>query len=334
MKKILGLFMLAGIAGTAYGQDKTPEAGASRWYFGISGKYLHVAESIKFLGNGQNYLNTIEAEEPSTSLQNEAGWGCDLQIGYFFDKKAQWGIATGLMYERYKGVLSLDKLRLQYQSTDFQGDVFRQVVTAERPFTESLRTTIVSIPVVLKYRRSLSDRLGLMIDAGAVINIRAHVRSISDARFRYEAIYKYVGDGAGYTSVYDADITPDPNDWLITEAHYQATSGDGQEAQYFEDLRQQGYNVALGQDIREKHTVFYRTGSVGALLQPSLTYAVSKNVGLQLGGFLMYQRYGGTKDVLSKKIADKAGSYNSYLNNAESSRQMSYGVNAGLNLFW
>jgi len=228
----------------------------------------------------------------------------------------------------------MDQLRLQYQAVDFQGDVFRQIVTAERPFSEAIRTTTLSIPLVVKYRTPLYGRLGLMVDAGAVINIRAHAQTTSDARFRYEAIYKYVQDGEGYKAVYDADMTPHSTDWLITEAHYQATAGDGEEAQYFEDLRKQGYNVALGEDIRERHTVYYKAGSIGALLQPSLTYAISKHIGFQLGGFVMYQKFGGTEDLRSKKIADKVGRYNSYLNNAESSRQISYGVNAGINLMW
>src|SRR5690606_30479833 len=160
----------------------------SRWQLGFNAKYLRVSESLSFRSNAGAYLNPVEAGEPTTTIDNGRGFGADLQLGYFFGENAHWGIATGIMYQTHEAALSMDRLRLQYQSTDFKGDVFRQVLTAGRPFSESLRSSIVSIPLLLKYRTDLGKRLGLSIDAGAVYNVSMKVKSTSHASFNYEAV--------------------------------------------------------------------------------------------------------------------------------------------------
>jgi hypothetical protein len=105
-------------------------------------------------------------------------------------------------------------------------------------------------------------------------------------------------------------------------------------AGYFQQLRAEGYNVSLAEDIRKRSAMRYQAGSVGLLFQPSLTYKLNGMLALQLGGYCMYQEYHGTTAIQSRHITDQVGSYNTHLNNAERSTQISYGVSAGMSLTW
>lgn len=335
MKKILGLILVSTIINTASAQDAAPNGRIPRWYIGLNAKGGEVSEKISTRYIGQYYKNTImDIPASDIKIENEFSYGGELQVGFFFDKKAHWGVATGVIYRMHEGTMTIDKLTLQYQATDWKGATFRQVVNSQRPITEQLKTTNIAIPLMVKYRTQISKVVGIMIDAGATYSVAGETDYSADALLRYEAIYKYEnrGDG-GYVPVYDNAIKPDPSDWLITVEQYQRTKGDGKEAQYFQQLRDEGYSVAIGETVKKSGTVKYKTAAIGILFQPSFTFRLSHNIGLQVGGYYMYQNFNNTDENLSKKVVGEIGTYSSYLNNAIKNKQVSYGANIGINFF-
>lgn len=329
MKNIISIISVMGIALTAQAQDA---AKVNHWYVGINGKVGKVQEKMSMRTLGLNYNNAIRNDVPVTShYENKTSFGADIQIGYFFDRKGEWGVATGVMYRTHEGELSVDDMRVQYQATDHNNAVYRQVITAQGPIKESLKTTNIAIPLVAKFRKQLSKVVGIMIDAGVTYSVQTEVDYDSRATFDYEAIYKYAknGDG-GYVPVYDNAIVPDGSDWLITKAQYQRTKGDGNEAAYFKSLQAEGYNVGLNESASKSGTFSYKTGTIGILFQPSVTFRLSNHFNLVVGGYYMYQNFSNSEENLNKRITDKIGSYNSVLNTTIKNRQISYGGTLGL----
>ena len=134
MKKIICSLFAAGSALSAIAQ-----APSQSW---SQDKDLsRVVLDLNFLGGGfsqtmdmaktqPNYLNGINVSQGTTDFHNGLAVGGDVQLGFFVGKNKHWGIGTGLMYMREWGDLKLSNFHADYQSTDNNGYVFRQIVTA------------------------------------------------------------------------------------------------------------------------------------------------------------------------------------------------------------
>ena len=263
---------------------------------------------------------------------NDNSYGIDLQLGYFFGPKANWGISTGVVYFRTDGVLTVDSMHMEYQSTDFNGDTYRQVVTSTTPLTEQIQTTNINIPLLAKYRSKLSKTIGLSVDAGIVYNVQLKSSYSGGGSFNYEAIYRFVKNGETYVSEYDNNPVPDPASWLMTEAEYIKDKGDGQQAEYMEELRKQGYNVGLNRESKGSGEVTHKPGSIGWLVQPSVNFRLSEMLAVNIGPYYMFQKVLNERTTLRTKVTDKMDTYNSVLNNAMRRKQHNYGVNLGLSI--
>ncbi|MBS1781087.1 MAG: outer membrane beta-barrel protein [Bacteroidetes bacterium] len=332
MKKLLNIIGIMSLAVAANAQSN---AHIGRWYVGVNGMMGGVWEKMSMRTTGLNYTNAIYNRVPeSTSFDNKTSYGGSLQIGFFFDKRREWGIATGVMYATHDGDLSLNNWAVQYQSTDFQNATYRQMITAQGPVKESLKTTNIAIPVVVKYRTQLSKVVGIMIDAGITYSVQTKVDYTGSGTFNYEAAYKYAQTGDGYTTVYDNSPVPDRSDWLITVDQYNRTKGDGGQVAYFNSFKAQGYNVGLNESAGASGTFNYKNGTIGVIFQPQVTFRLSNHIGLQVGGYYMYQNFSNSSDNWNTRLTDKIGTYNSVLNNTIKNQQVSYGGTLGISFMF
>jgi hypothetical protein len=331
MKKII--FLLIAISYTLCGYAQRDES-ARRWFIGINYKVGKLDEKIDLRSLGLIYPSAANFYQSELKIKNDNPTAFDVQIGYYFDKKAHWGISTGIVYFKNTGTLTIDSMHVEYKSSDFNNDDFRQVVSSTKPMKENLENTNISIPLLLKYRGMLSKRIGFTMDAGIVYNVKMESTYSSDAAFDYEAIYRFEKVNGQDVAVYDHAAMANANDWFITKNEYYKDKGDGKEAAYFQDLRDQGYNVALDENAKAKSTtVAHKTGSIGLLLQPSLSFKLSNTFQLNVGPYLMYQRFLNAEDQENTIRTPKIGEYNSILNNSVNRRNVNYGANIGLSMF-
>lgn len=273
------------------------------------------------------YPGIVNGAISASDAKGRSNMAGSLQLGYFFGQGRHLGISTGLMYQQQKSELTIAGYHTEYRSLDSKKDTFRQVITANGPLKERVATSGICIPLVLKYQVQFSHRWGLMADAGALINITNTSTYNADASFDYEAVYKFSKVNDAYTAVYDNGATPTATTWLITRGAYQ------NDMQKFYDLQAQGYNIGLGvKPGANTGSVSYKTGSVGFMLQPAISYRLSEMLFLKLGVYYTQQVYSNDASA-SYKITDKAGSYSSMLNGATSINNSSLGVNAGLRWF-
>lgn len=327
------IFLLVALAYTT-GVHAQYEVGKRRWFVGVDYKFGKLNEKIFLKPDGLVYPQLANSYRSKLKIENDRPMMVGGQIGYYFDKHAKWGISTGIVYFKNTSTITIDSLHLEYKATDGNGDVFRQVINNTKPLKESFETTNMSVPIMLNFRTMLSKTIGLTLSAGAVYNIKAETKYTTEAAFDYEAIYKLEKSGDEYVPVYDYHVTPDADDWFITQGEYRKDVGDGKEDAYFQTLNSQGYNVALNKEAKATgSTLTHKKGSIGVLVQPQLTFRLSKTFQLNVGPYYMYQQFLNTKEQENLMVTPKIGEYNSMLNNSIQRTHNNYGVNLGLMLF-
>jgi outer membrane protein OmpA-like peptidoglycan-associated protein len=338
MKKLILLLIVghAAISTTAQNKeekDYTTDKEMSRWVLDLNMLVGGYAQQSNMANTTPNYLNGINVNPGNIGFRRGGTLGGEIQLGYFFDNNKNWGLGTGLLYLREWGTVTLNNFHAEYQSTDNNGFVFRQVVSSN-DIREQIKIDNFNIPLVLKFKNKLSERWGITADAGVLFNLQMKNNYTTNASFDYEAIYKFINENNGSViPVYDNSIIPDKSDFLITKNHFSKNNPSGNVQDYFNTKREAGYNVGLGvQANQQKGSTTYTASSVGFIFQPSVSYYLSERVALNLGAYFLYQPFKNDASG-TYTLTDKPGSYNSVMNSAEKIQTQSFGGNIGLRFF-
>ena len=276
--------------------------------------------------------STAAYKAPTMSGTN--GLGADFGVGYFFGRKHNWGVSIGMIYSSSQAYnLRMDSLHLEYRSVDSfaSHDVFRQIITSNGNVTESVRSSSISIPILIKFKHQFSKYWGFFAEAGPEFSVMSVNRTTANASFDYEAIYQYNTSGQG---VYDNHATPDVHDWLVTQAAYQHNNHDGSTMNsYFADLNNKGYNVGLNQSpFNKSRTTHYDPFAFGGIIQAGLSYQLNYGVTANLGGYYGYQIFKNTGNT-NYQVTNDVGSYHSMTEGIKQVAVQSYGVTVGLRFF-
>jgi outer membrane protein OmpA-like peptidoglycan-associated protein len=340
MKKLFFLLIAANGALSAFAQapetkKNHADSVMSRWVVDVNllgGGLMH---DITAVNPALNYNNALNSTNIGTmKFSKGISYGGELQLGYFFDRRSHWGVGAGVMYQMQKGDVKLSKYNVDYQSTDNNGNIFRQMISSGQEVKESLKITNVSIPVVLKYKYRFSEKIGIAADAGILYNIQLQNNYTTDAKFDYEAAYKYGTNGSGnIVTSYDNGATPASTDLVITKNQYLATHPGGDAAAYLTQQRTLGYNVGSGiAPNKTTGSVNYVQNNIGFIFHPTFNYFFSDKVALTIGGYYMYQGF--THAPTGQKLTDKVGEYNSMLSNVTTTNANSYGGTLGFRFFF
>jgi len=284
-----------------------------------------------------NYYNVAYSNVDKLKMGAGMSYGADLEFGYFFGLMNKFGIGAGIQYLQQNSTAQLGNFRVDYQAADSRGDVDRQILSSTGAIKETLTSTSINIPVVLKYKKRFTTRIGLSVDAGILYNLQMDNKWKTDAQFNYEAAYMFTpGSNSGVPTVYDNSHTATVNqsDWLITQAMYQLHETEGTPKSYFDSLHSRGVNVALGvKPNNTSGTVSYTTGSIGFIFRPAVNVRLTKRMHLKVGAYYTYQSFN-NKTTDGYKLIDKMGTtYSTLLNTVSTSVNSSMGVNIGLRYF-
>jgi len=350
MKKIFFLLIAANGALSAFAQapgtnnnaDSSkhrvwfkPDSMLTRWVIDVNATGGMLTRNMTTANTSGNYTNGINNNTGSLKFNNGLSVGGDAEIGYFFGKKAHFGIGVGFQYLYQQGDATLNNFMVQYQSIDNNGNTFRQVITADNQIKEHVMVSNMNIPLLLKYKKRFTQRVGFTADAGILYNLQEKNSYNTNAVFDYEAIYQYNGGVLnGLPTSYDNGVTPATTDYLITKSNFTSKNPNGDLNAYFASQAEKGHNVGLGvQPDNKKGSVSYLQGSVGFLIRPAVNIFLSDNVALNLGLYYQFQPF--NNNVPSGyRLTDKVGSYSSVLNTVSASNDQSYGLNVGLRFFF
>ena len=283
-----------------------------------------------------NYTNALAATNiGKVKFDNGMAYGFDAQLGYFFGKNRHWGVGVGFMYMAQSGDMTLDQFHVEYQSVDGRNDIFRQHITANGPIKESLKMTNINIPVVLKYKNQFGKHWGFTMDAGILYNMQLKNSYTTNASFDYEAIYAYQKAEGGLVAYYDNHSVNnlDAVDVIWLKDYWTSKNPGGSFADTMAKWRAQGYNVGVGmKPASNTGDASYKTGSIGLLLKPSVSYLVNPHVALDFGLYYTYQTF--KSDMSNYRLTDKVGSYTSLTNGMSSVTSSSLGLNIGARIYF
>jgi outer membrane protein OmpA-like peptidoglycan-associated protein len=347
MKNILFLLCTGLASLTTQAQDstatrhllKTYDELLPRFCVDLNFKYGTYSGSPTFVDMNTTYprvITSLSSIQP-VKISNTNTTGGDLQLGYFFGRKHNIGIGAGVLYSSTQNynVSMGAPLHLEFQSTDGlpTHDVFRQLITADGPITENVKTTSLSIPILAKFKHQFSKEWGIFADAGPMFSVMSTSKTTTNASFDYEAIYQYSGDGSG---VYDGNSTPGKNDWLITKKAFEYNNGSTSIPKvdsYFNTLKSLGYNVGLNQSPSNKsRTTHYDPFAIGFLVQAGVSYQLNYRITANIGGYYSYQTFMNSKTD-GYQITNTVGSYNSLTDGIKQVNVQSYGITVGIRYF-
>lgn len=333
MKRILLLLLGVQVSLVAGAQDKkmySRDSSLSRWVIDVNVMGGMLLQDYTTNNTLANYPNAVNSTLGHMDFSNGYSIGGDAQVGFFFGRKRHWGIGTGFNYMYQVGNAGLRDFHVEYQATDYNGHVYRQVVSSNYKLSDRLTITNMNIPLVLKYKNRFSRHWGFTADAGAMFNLQMKNDYRTSGSFNYEAIYKFAEGG---TTVYDNSPTPSSGDYFITKANFLRDNPNGNVQAYFDELRSQGNNVGLNvTPATQKGTVSYKTGSVGVIVRPSMNLFLSDNVALDFGLYYVYQNF--KNDAASNyTVTGVVGDYNPTLHSVTSVNTHNFGVNVGARFF-
>jgi len=316
---------------------RTPVWGQAPWelfpQFFLEGDFK-IGEFSEKLGTASltnSYPNVLNPVSGNITFTESRSNSYNLEFGGYLNHKRTFGIGTGFIYQRQRGNIGTDTFHVEFESTDYKGNVFRQLISSNGPINESVKISSISIPIFLRYRKDIVEDLFLTVDAGVVLNVMLQNKYATNTGFDYEAIYKFAGSSNNPNTVYDNSPIPGPSDWLITSAQFLKTNPNGDVTEYFNFLHGLGYNVGLGDSVRKSGTVTYHSKSIGFNLQPALNYKISPKIYGKAGLYVMYQSFENATQNTSGQFASKMGDYNSLLNYTKTIQSISYGVMFGIN---
>ena len=261
--------------------------------------------------------------------------GISNHFGFYLTKRRNIALSVGLMVLTQRGNLGVDTFHVEYESEDYNGHTFRQSISSVKGINESAKTTNVSIPILLKYKVNLSRKFFLTLDGGLLINTLFRNTSKSNARFDYEAIYKMDGTGTKLTFLYDDGVNPGDQDWLITKKEFLKDNPSGNMTDYFNGLRDIGYNVGLNQSIGNRTgSINYERKSLGYLVQPALNYKLRSNTYLKLGFNYMSQLFVNSERKDRLHLTNNIGDYTSLMGYTTNVESTNYGITLGIGFYF
>ncbi|MCW3121446.1 MAG: hypothetical protein JWQ38_938 [Flavipsychrobacter sp.] len=277
-----------------------------------------------------NYSNPVNVSVGQMKYTASRSFGYNAALGFFFDRRRRFALQSGLIYNKREGTLDVDRFHVEYQSRDYKGSTFRQVITANNGLHEQITSEHISIPLLLRYNIVLSELFTLNLDAGILYNTWMTNNYTTQASFDYEAIYQFEGTGSNLTYNYDNSPVPDPHDWLITKTEFNKDNPKGSIDAYFADLKKIGYNVGLNKPATKKAgEVNYQKKKIGYMGQLDLGFLVTKNLMLKAGIFYQSESFAG-KPRTRSMLTNKPGEYNPMLNYVKDVTMINYGFSVGL----
>ena len=288
------------------------------------------SENFNAASLASGYANALNATGGNLSFTGNKSFSYNLQGGYYFNHKRNLGIGTGILLLTQSGTMQSDSFHVEYMAHDYQGNVYRQLISSNGNINESVKTINLSIPLFLRYKKDITDDLFLTIDGGILYNLLLQNKYSGNQGFDYEAIYKIQGSGTNLTYMYDNAATPGGTDWLVTKQEFLKDNPNGNMQAYFNSLKSIGYNVGLGDTARKSGKVNYSNKSVGFTFQSAINYKIRDRIYGKGGIYVLSQSFTNSSYSNSTALTDKPGTYNSLLNFSKGVQNWSYGFVFGI----
>jgi hypothetical protein len=269
-------------------------------------------------------------KELNPTLTNNISFGGQFLVNYYFGDKRSWGISSGLQWMYFSGSITAPEFKVTFKDS-LVSPIKNELITYRRTVSssnleESYKATMLSIPVLAKYKFRLSNRLTLDIGAGVNINLNFIGSSnIDNAFIDYEGVFSNVGGKLEYQ--------PDSN---AVGARFFEINSNAPAAQTNYFLNEGGFGQFFGANVNpdaaSSNLNFKLKANIALVFRPSLIYKVNSNFNLLFG--LNYVngalQAGNLQESRDFTLSTKKGAYNSMMNSFENIAYQSIFVNLGI----
>ncbi len=277
------------------------------------------------------YKSPVNTYASDIKYTDKFMFGVNLTAGYYFNKKRNLGIGTGITFLTQSSSMQMDTFHNEFMALDFESHVFRQSVSSKSGIQESITNTNISIPVFIRYKKPISENLTFTLDAGVLIGLLMQAKSTASGSFDYEAIYKITNNGTANIYSYDNAPIPASTDILFTRAQYALDNPTGGDVNaYFNSLQKVGYSVGLNNKVSKTSTINYKSMSIDASVQASMHYYYNQHITFKGGLYVLTESFS-NKSAATTPFTTTPGSYNSFLQYTKTVLNYSYGLVLGVN---
>ena len=276
------------------------------------------------------YKSPVNTYASDITYASKMMFGVNLTAGYYFNKKRNLGIGTGITFLTQSSSMQMDTFHNEFMAQDFESHVFRQVVSSKSAIKESITNTNISIPVFIRYKKPISENFTFTLDAGVLIGLMMQAKSTASGSFDYEAIYKITNNGTANIYSYDNAPIPASTDVLFTKAQYLIDNPGGNVSDYFNNLQKVGYAVGLDNKVSKTSTINYKTISIDGSVQVAMHYYYNKHITIKGGLYVLTESFT-NKSAGTTPFTTTPGSYNSFLQYTKTVLNYSYGLVLGVN---
>ena len=276
------------------------------------------------------YSSPVNTYASDISYTGKMMFGVNLTAGYYFNKRRNLGIGTGITFLTQSSTMRMDTFHNEFMALDFESHVFRQSVSSTSTIKESITNTNISIPVFIRYKKPISEKFTFTLDGGVLIGLMMQAKSTASGSFDYEAIYKITNNGTANIYSYDNAPIPSVTDILYTRAQYLINNPGGDVNAYFNTLQSLGYSVGLNNKLSKTSTINYKNMTIDGSLQAAMHYYYNKHITIK-GGFYVLTESFINKKAATTTFTSTPGSYNSFLQYTKTVLNYSYGLVLGVN---
>ena len=296
-------------------------------------------QAVTMIQPKSSYLNLTENSSQNYNVHFK--WSSfrnvDITVFNYWGQQHKWGCGVGLMAEWQKGSVTVDNLNIQFQSYDYYGNPFRQIVKSTG-ISEKLHTTKFDVPLVLRFKHESLKYIGYNIDLGLLLGVYNRNRYDAEATFDYEAVYKrlngnWVYDGSPNLPQAEGTQVLLTKNYII--AHNPALSTKAAIDNYFQQLKsgENKYNVGLDHNINvSKTTHISHMYSIGAMLRGNALYNINSRYSINIGGFGLIKFDNSANRQY--QITNSVGEYSSLLNGVAKSTTFTYGITTGIKYYF
>jgi len=237
---------------------------------------------------------------------------------YFFRKNL--GISLGLGYSSHSFDVAIDTFHVEYPSMEADSTRYRQLLSAGN-IEEQVQAQYIIVPLMLKYQKNISEKIGFYIHAGPLFSLLIDGKSDASTMIDYEAIYAY--ENGAFTYNKDDKET----DWQITR-EATMTQGSNYVVDYFMERQAIGYNVGLDERI-EKTDTFEQKVGISGNIRAGVLFKLTDNLSFLAGGDVLFGKIKNQADD-NYRLTDKAGEYSTMMSGTNDLQIFSYGLSIGV----
>lgn len=251
---------------------------------------------IRNYANSDIFSNTNKSIAPQITMSS---FGAEISASYFFDRRRKIGFGAGVQYQLIQGEIKTADFKISYNGVDKFGFSNIRTISADG-LNEKFTASMISIPLLLKYRNKISKKFKYEIAVGAILGLSMTGTSdVSNNFIDYKRKYR---------------INKDNNVIFSND----------------ESLFVLDFDESLKQRPTEAKSSFNFTGGLGWMAKPSVYYTLSNKLSLNLGFLLMFSNIKNDTDVNKYQITDQVGTYNTIINGIPKFSNQNYFLNLGL----